>query len=60
MRLFNLATPKQSTHQSELAADGVILRMIDGASKLDSASWHFLDLVFRALLEETSRHETHE
>jgi hypothetical protein len=59
MRLFNLATTDLSTHQSDLTADDVILRMIDGAAKLDSASLHFLELVYCALLEEASRQDSH-
>ena len=59
MRLFNLATTDLSTHQSDLTADDVILRMIDGARKLDSASLHFLELVYCALLEEASRQDSH-
>ena len=59
MRLFNPAITELSTDQSDLTPDDVILRMIDGAGKLDSASWHFLDLVYCALLEEASRQNGH-
>jgi hypothetical protein len=59
MRDFNLATTELSTHQSDIRADTVILRMIDGAGKLDSASLHFLELVYCALLQEASRQDGH-
>ena len=59
MRLFSPATTELSTDQSGPTPDDVILRMIDGAGKLDSASWHFLDLVYCALLEEASRQNGH-
>ena len=57
--LITLSTPQVSTRPSGLTADELILLMIDGAGKLDSASWHFLDLVYCALLEEASRQNGH-
>ena len=57
--LITLPTPQVSTRPSDLTPDDVILRMIDGVGKLDSASWHFLDLVYCALLEEASRQNGH-
>ena len=59
MRLFNPAITELSTDQSDLTPDDVILRMIDGVGKLDSASWRFLHLFYRALLEEASRQDGH-
>ena len=55
--LITLPTPQVSTRPSGLTADELILLMIDGAGKLDSASVAFLELVYRALLEEACRRD---
>jgi hypothetical protein len=56
MRPFNLATTELSTHQHDLTPDDVILRTIKGAGNLDSASLHFLELVYRALASRRDGH----